>query len=466
MRISDLLSMSVASLIKRKLRTALTILGVVIGIASIVIMVSLGLGLNQQSMDMIEQYGGLTTITVNEGRDEGGSGGRGDGASAIDPLAHKLSDSTVDMFRNMEHIKSAYPVLEFQCVLKTGAYENEIYQGEGCEIEYLNSMNWEFAEGRMPKKGEALKFVYGNQILKNFNNAATGLGYYDTGVLPDINLMGTPMFTIFDTEAYFALKNSSSSAADGGKNIESSAEPDNEVKKAPKKYLVPAAGVLAGSDDDYKDYSYNIYCDIEALITTLRQVYGKKAIPGQPLRKNGKPYKEIFYSSIRVKVDSIDNMSAVQKEITDMGYEVYSNYDWIEQTREQSRSQQAMLGGIGAVSLLVAAIGIANTMMMSIYERTKEIGIMKVLGCDLSNIQQLFLLEAVLIGFIGGIAGNILSVVVSIIINTVTGNVTSLIPLWLLLLGLIFAMIVGMVAGYFPSKRAMELSPLSAIRNE
>ena len=78
---------------------------------------------------------------------------------------------------------------------------------------------------------------------------------------------------------------------------------------------------------------------------------------------------------------------------------------------------QADLGGIGAVYLLVAAIGIANTMMMSIYERTKEIGVLKVLGCSLKTIRNMFLIEAGFIGFIGGIIGLILSLLVSVLIN-------------------------------------------------
>lgn len=100
---------------------------------------------------------------------------------------------------------------------------------------------------------------------------------------------------------------------------------------------------------------------------------------------------------------------------------------------------QAVLGGIGAVSLFVAAIGIANTMMMSIYERTKEIGVIKVLGCSLRNIKQMFLLEAAFIGFIGGLVGNILSFLISFAINAIVassgamgveGNI-SYIPFWL-----------------------------------
>lgn len=84
-----------------------------------------------------------------------------------------------------------------------------------------------------------------------------------------------------------------------------------------------------------------------------------------------------------------------------MGFQVSSQADWMESTKQQSSMIQAVLGGIGAVSLFVAAIGIANTMMMSIYERTKEIGVMKVLGCDMGNIRNMFLIESGFIGFHG-----------------------------------------------------------------
>ena len=150
-----------------------------------------------------------------------------------------------------------------------------------------------------------------------------------------------------------------------------------------------------------------------------------------------------------------------------------TNIDYINSMKSQFAMVQAVLGGIGAVSLLVAAIGIANTMMMSIYERTKEIGVMKVIGCSLKNIRQMFLLEAAFIGFVGGAAGNILSLILSGVINLalsgqsvgVSGSL-SFIPIWLILASLGFAVLVGMAAGYFPAVRAMKLSPLAAIRNE
>lgn len=142
--------------------------------------------------------------------------------------------------------------------------------------------------------------------------------------------------------------------------------------------------------------------------------------------------------------------------------------------QKQYQSIQAVLGGIGAVSLFVAAIGIANTMMMSIYERTKEIGIIKVLGCGLGNIRTMFLTEAAFIGFIGGFFGLILSYFISFLINRFLAGAygygdmqtLSYIPLWLPFIALVFAVLVGMVAGFFPALRAMRLSPLAAIRNE
>ncbi|WP_347559892.1 FtsX-like permease family protein [Clostridium sp. AM58-1XD] len=147
----------------------------------------------------------------------------------------------------------------------------------------------------------------------------------------------------------------------------------------------------------------------------------------------------------------------------------------MEQTKQQSNMIQMVLGGIGAVSLFVAAIGIANTMMMSIYERTREIGVMKVLGCDMGDIRNMFLLESGFIGFMGGAAGLVLSYLISFLVNRFAGisemmtgieGDISRIPLWLSMSAVGFAVGVGMIAGFFPAMRAMKLSPLAAIRNE
>jgi ABC-type antimicrobial peptide transport system permease subunit len=149
--------------------------------------------------------------------------------------------------------------------------------------------------------------------------------------------------------------------------------------------------------------------------------------------------------------------------------------------QEQARDNQNFLSIIGAVSLFVAAIGIANTMIMAIYERTREIGVMKVIGASLRDIKWLFLIESALIGLIGGMLGVGLSYLLSHALNTwdiavfqqmfaymdeQESSIVSVITPWLSGLALGFAAMVGLVSGYCPARRAMRLSALTAIRTE
>ena len=455
MKFLDLLRMSSSNLLRRKLRTALTVLGVVIGTASIVVMISLGLGLQKSSMEQIEQYGGLTTINVNTWGNSWNSSS--DSSSSTEEL--RIDDALVEKISAMPHVEVASPVLSVNVLAKQGIYMGDL-QIQGMTQEGLKALNLNVGEGELPSAKDGLQFFYGNQVITNFYNSKTNEYYWENMNLPDVDFMKDPIFVIFDTDAYYNSKN-------GG---DGSGQPTTP----PKKYIIPTSGVMAGTVDDYSEGSYNVYADIDQLKAMLKKVFKGKAIPGQPTNKSGKPYKEIYYDTLYVKVDSMENVQEIQKTIQDMGYGADSNAEWMQQTKDQMKMIQLVLGGIGAVSLFVAAIGIANTMMMSIYERTKEIGIIKVLGCDMNNIRTMFLMEAGFIGFFGGLIGLIFSEIISFIINMVAGGADgsgyysgiSYIPIWLILAALAFAVLVGMLAGFFPALRAMKLSPLAAIRNE
>ena len=180
-----------------------------------------------------------------------------------------------------------------------------------------------------------------------------------------------------------------------------------------------------------------------------------------------------------VKVDNMENVLSIQNELKEWGLQAYSNMDSLEYAKEQFKFIQMILGGIGLVAFLVAALGIANTMIMSTYERTREIGVMKVMGCRLGNVLAMFLCESAIIGLFGGTTGVGLSLAASYVMNTfVDGSVLgfsswggaqydlSIIPLWLIFAGLIFSTVVGIVSGLYPSIRAMRLSVLEAIKNE
>lgn len=457
MKFTDLLLMSISNLWKRKLRTVLTVLGVVIGITSIVVMVALGNGLKESMLESISSYSSITQIEVSSGQSW-----NYDSSSATEELL--LDDALVERLSQMEHVTAVYPKLSVSVIAKSGKYITNM-DVTGMTQEGLASLNLPIKEGTLPSADGELKFFYGSSVLAYFYEEKTyKYPYWDEGVEPDIDLMGNGLFIIFDTSAYWSSQNGNTGS-------------DGTAVKPPKKYLIETSGIMDGSIDEWTTNSNSVFCDIDLLKAQLKRVFKKNAIPNQPTRKNGKPYSEIFYTSLTVQVDDMENVQALTKQLQDEGYNASSDAEWIQSETEQMNTIQLVLGAIGAVSLLVAAIGITNTMMMSIYERTKEIGVMKVLGCDIHNIQTLFLMEAGFIGFIGGLVGLAFSYGIGAFINHlvvssdmgasmgISGSICR-IPAYLPPLAVAFAILIGMVAGFIPSLRAMRLSPLAAIRNE
>ena len=535
MKLSDILGMSLSNLWRRKIRSFLTVLGVIIGTASIVVMLSLGLGLRQATMAEVNSAGGLTEIFVTSEAEYG------EGELLLD-------DSTIEKLMEIENVKSIDPQLYFTMPLLAGKYEADDITIVGVTQSYLKDI--ELEEGKLPESNSNgdLTLLFGNQVLKeSFYESATGVyPYYERDEVPQVDLLRTTIFggiikeeyesesdsdsadtttttvkndvdPIFaddadDFESEFSDEDDFSSSSDDSDDA-SDSDPDDASQSAKqsqsssseletldelfedfefengtsasvftpdvKRVPVKVSGVTVGSESDYSDFSYNCYADMDNLKAFIQKNYGlNDIIPEQPLDKNGKPYKDLKYSQLVVNVDGSENVEDVLQTINDMGYRGDANKEWIEETEKQFVIIEAVLGGIGAVSMLVAAISIANTMTMSIYERTKEIGVMKVLGCSLGNIRSMFLSEAAFIGFIGGTAGVFLSFILSVVVNkfiapTVMedygfGAATkiSVIPPWLILVAIVFSTVIGMLAGFFPAQRATKLSPLAAIRNE
>ena len=206
-----------------------------------------------------------------------------------------------------------------------------------------------------------------------------------------------------------------------------------------------------------------------------------KQLPADKRRIAEKKLKE--YGGIKINADSVENVQDIQDTIKKMGYKSSSMSDYTQQIENFSKTIQMVLGGVGAISMLVAAISIANTMIMSIYERTKEIGVMKVLGCQIVDIKKLFLFEAAMMGLIGGVIGITCSYGASYLLNTFggalgsalnmmgggdegAGGKLSVIPLWLPLLASGFAILIGIISGYYPASRATKISAIEAMKNE
>lgn len=464
MSLMDLLVMSKNSLVRRKLRTMLTVLGVVIGTASIVVMVSLGIGLQQSVYKTAEESGGLTNITVTStelGMDATTS-------KQSTKKEKRVTDTSIKELQEIAHVKSLSPILTVPAQLQKGAYTASV-QLTGMSEQAIKDLNFPLASGSLPNKQSAnMELLVGNMVANNFHEKGNeeGLGMYTD----DSETTDSKSPVDFTKDSVFLSitdYNSDGSSQEMGSTMSLA----TSVKPA-KKYLVKASGILKGTSSEWTSYSNNVYVPMENLLGVLKKQMKNGVLPGQPTRKGGKPYPYLVYSSIVLKADNVEHVDSIMKEVKSLGYQVSSNMELINSSKKQFATIQGVLAAIGAVSLFVAAIGITNTMMMSIYERTKEIGVIKVLGCSLKNIQQMFLIEAAFIGFLGGFLGNVLSFIVSFMINTfaagagegigVSGSLSQ-IPIWLVLVSVGFSILIGMLAGYFPALRAMKLSPLVAI---
>lgn len=451
MKFIELLRFSFLNLWRRKLRTSLTLLGVMIGTASIVVMMSLGIGLNSSYIKQIESSGTLTLITINN---YGGYMGDSKGSSEN----KKLTQSVINEFASMENVLCASPVYNFSVIAKAGKYQSDL-NVNAMSYEMLQLLKLPILEGELPEKNAPLTFLAGSKVGYNFYDPKGGSSQWDNWGVgePNVNMYETPVFVIFDTDAYYR------------------AQSGEQGVVMPKKYIINTSALLGlGSEDGgYSEYDYSVYAELESVQSMFKKLFKKNAWPGQSTDSKGKPINPMEFSQAYVLVNEVDNVAAVQQAITDSGYQASSQLDYLKMVQEQSKTIQYVLAGIGSVSLIVAAIGITNTMLMSIFERTKEIGIFKVLGCSLGNIRSMFLCEAGMIGFSGGLLGLGLSFLLSFLLNNLLGGgldggggQTSVIPVWLALLGMGFAVAVGMIAGISPAIRATKLSPLEAIRTQ
>jgi ABC-type antimicrobial peptide transport system permease subunit len=192
------------------------------------------------------------------------------------------------------------------------------------------------------------------------------------------------------------------------------------------------------------------------------------------IQKNDASISISEYSSIKVKIDNEVNLSETRDNLTSMGFLVSALSDTIDQANQIFGIIQIILGVFGTVALIVAAIGLINTMTISLLERTNEIGIMRATGASSSDVMWLFLGESLMIGFLGGLSGILLGIVISqlfqMIINLLSrslgGEALSFFsyPIWFILFIIILSTLVGLISGFFPARRAAKLNPLDALR--
>ena len=439
----DLLSLCWGNLMRRKTRTILAIVGVVVGICAIVVMVSIGFGLSESFKVMLSSWGNLHTIEVYN---------YGGGGQSSTGQTYSLDENTISKIGKINGVTAASPVRSEYLLMGIGhmVASAEIY---GIKPEIMEHMDLDVAEGRLLNSADKYQLVFGKNVASWFYNPRQQQSYAWDNTEPTVDVITKDLIISNDWNL--------------GTNNEGEGLEGNQHYS----YIeAEGVGLLANENDES---TYRVYMNIDAL-EEMKAAMDKEL--GNQVQTNGKK----TYNNAIVYVDDTERVAAVCEEIkTTYGFQTYSLTDTLESMNETAKMIELILGGIGAISLLVAAIGIANTMIMSVYERTKEIGIMKVIGASLSDIGKMFLIEAGMIGFIGGIIGLAISYGLSILLNTVLlpvvgsllgyageGMVASVIPWWLSILALLFTTLVGVLSGYYPARRAMGLSALEGLRND
>lgn len=434
MRIDDFISMAFRNLWTRKLRTFLTILGVIIGCASIVVMVSLGYGSAESSKAFIESMGNLNDITIH--------GKRNDKTGKNETLTSKH----INELSKIPNVDDAFGLLGTQdgqvnFSIRANKKYDSYAEIVGIDPNYMEAYGLKLADGRYPHPNEEFVAVFGSQIKSQFGRMA------GSRWIPLEVTYGKDKLEMYYTPY----------------------DPQTGQAKDPVTYELKYGGELEESQN--WQMSSSIFLPIENVRKILMTENDKK-----PPNEREKDLKN-KYSKIILRINEIENVKPIKDNLTESGYQAEAMTDWLESVQKDLRTQQAIFGGIGAVSLLVAAIGISNTMVMSIFERTKEIGVMKVIGASIKDIRKLFLLEAIIIGLLGGILGVALSYGISFLLNKFLGSMMSMgmgmgstkisiIPIHLSLIAMIFTSLIGLVSGYFPARRAMSISALDAMRTE
>ena len=402
MLILDLFKMAIRSLISHKLRTFLTALGIIIGVASVISMISIGEGARQQTLSTISKFG-TNIITIKPGN----KNSRHVSTGKVDTLM--LKDATF-IEQNVPLITGVVAQVYGSAQLKFGNKNtNTTVRGTGKN--YRRIANFKMQKGRYFNQQEInvakRVCILGATVVKNLFAEANPLG-------ETIKVDGKNFMVIGITEPKGAL---------------SWFDPDDQI-------FIPVT-------------------------TAQKRVFGMNHI-----------------QSIDVQASKIEDLEFIKEDITQVlrirhniangkenDFYVQNSSQWLNSWGDAAKTFTYLLGGIAAISLMVGGIGIMNIMLVSVTERTREIGIRKAIGAKKKEILEQFLIESVLISFLGGGAGVLLGMGISEIVSNI-GEWETIVSTQSILLAFGFSVGIGMFFGFYPANKAANMNPIEALRYE
>ncbi len=413
MRFVDIVRLAVSHLMNRGLRSWLTVMGIVVGVMAVVAIVSIGEGLQQRVTEQFSRLG-ANTITITPGYsatfERSRHGPRSSGGEGR--RSGNLTERDVVFIKTVAGVEHVNGIVSGQVDLK---YLDELssIRLEGVDTRVWKAViNTDLAAGRYLEQGDTFSVVIGDTI-------ANGLFKEPIQLNRQINVEGKTFKVVGILKpGVFGRENSQVFVP----------------RESARKLITDMEG------DQLSSIVVNI--DSEADLTGILEQIERKLLISHQVTEEKKDF-------------TIMNPQAFQERMS-----------------EVTRTITFFLGGIAMVSLIVGGLGIANTMFMSVMERTRQIGILKALGTTNEEVTLIFLIESGLMGFIGGIFGILLGFIASGSISLVGfglfgGQETrTVIPPSLIAFALIFSLFVGIISGILPARRAAGLQPVDALRYE
>ena len=406
MLIGEIISVALGALRANKLRSLLTMLGIVIGVGAVIAVVALGTGAQQAVKDRIAALG-TTLLTVSPGQQ------RGQGVAIAGAVQRLVIDDAKAVDEHAGHLLAVQPEMRSQQQVVYGN-KNASTQIIGTTPNYLEVRKYTLKAGKMftaaDDEGRQRVAVVGNTVINNL-----GLTTPEALVGETVRIRGT-QFTVVGVMAPKGQANAFQ-------------DPDDEV-------LVPintARFRVNGSDR---------LQSISALAASEDEIPDAMAEIQRVLRRQHK----------------------IRQGLPD-DFQIRNQADILQTTQETTQVMTYLLSGIAAVSLLVGGIGIMNIMLVSVTERTREIGIRKALGATRANILLQFLIEAVVLCLLGGMIGIALGAGGATVMSHTAGWSTR-VSAGAIIMAFAFSALVGLSFGVWPARRAAVLDPIVALRYE
>jgi putative ABC transport system permease protein len=445
----DLTDLALRNLREAILRNALTTLGVAVGVASLVAMLSLGVGLQQLASKRLSQSGLFDTIIVTPKNNFRGMGGpRREPESDKPPRV--LDDGARKEIENLPNVIEVYPQVRFFTEVR---FNNKPFATvvAGMPDSSRNSGSFDGMQGNFFSSPTAHEAILQIDFAKDLSDKPP-------------TLIGQELVLRYAERQALPAGDSSAATSDasgGGFSV------------VPKELGLKIVGVV----ETEPAQGYGGYGNARLLIpletaSTLRaaQVNDLRDI----VRDNAA--NKTTYPSLSVRAKSPSRVEAAEISIKNMGFAAFSLLDASKSLRTFFSVFDLLLGIFGSLALAVATLGIVNTLVTAILERRREIGVLKALGAADSDVQQLFFVEAGVMGLFGGILGVLFGWLLGRALTFGTNlylqrqNLNpielSSVPWWLVLTALAFAVLVSLAAGLYPAARAAKLNPVDALRYE